>query len=206
MTPEYSALPDPDAEALIFATLAIYAEEEHSRYASVGLMADAVDKKLLWRHHIDPEDGFPCRSFARWTQLCAYPRSTLYAAMRDVQELLPDVSAADLAQIPQSNFRAFKQLSTAVRRDPAVLKAAKGRTEALVAHVKKHHTDQHLEADTMFRVPLNETQLADVEAALEKAMARGCGSRSEALWMLAVDYLSGDTPLAEVDDAKCAHS
>ena len=201
MTPDYLALPDPDAERLIFSTLTTYAEDERSRYATVGLMADAVEKRLLWKCHVDPADGLPCRSFARWAQLCPYPYSTLYAAMRDVQALA-DVPPTELAQIPHGNFRTMKQLSTSVRRDPAVLAAAKSQSnDSLVAHIKAKHPEQHIERETVFKVPLNETQMADVEAAIAKAINRGCGSRSEALWSVAVDYLSTDE--ATLADVEC---
>jgi hypothetical protein len=204
---DYLNLPEIEAESTIFARLNDYDEEERLRYAQIGLMVLSVNRRQLWKHRFDIADGFPCRSFARWIRIaCPYSYSTVYAALKDVAEL-SDVPADDLAQIPQGNFRTMKQLSTAVRRDPKVIEAAKGRTGDFVAMVKKSHPDQHLEAETIFRVPLNETQMADVEGALAKAMARGCESRSQALWMIAVDFIStDDTPLADVEDGKCGHA
>jgi hypothetical protein len=199
MTPDYTAMEPSDAEQVIFSRLTTYAEDERTRYAEIGLMADTVERLELWRQRIDPQDGFPCRSFGRWASLCPYPNSTLYAAKADVQAL-SDVPADDLAQIPMSNLKTMRQLSTAVRSDPKVLDVAKSqRTDALVAYIKDKHPTQHLERDEMFRCPLNETQMADVEGAIAKAMNRGCASRSEALWMLAVDYLSNDIPLEDVE-------
>lgn len=200
MITDYTSLPDPEAESTIFARLNDYDEEERLRYAQIGLMVLAVHKRQLWQHRIDKADGFPCRSLSRWIRIaCPYAYSTVYAALRDVQELA-DVPAEELSKIPQSNFRTLRSLSTAVRRDPKVLEAAKGKTEGLVAHVKANYPMQHIEAETVFRVPLNETQMADVEGALAKAMARGCESRSQALWMIAVDFISSDpTPLEELD-------
>ena len=205
---DLTKLPDPDAEAEVYASLHSYDADERLRYASIGLMVLAVHKRMLWRHRIDPADGFPCRSFARWVRIaCPYSYSTVYAALRDVEEL-QDVPAADLAQIPQSNMRTMKQLSTAVRRDPKVLAAAKGRTESLVAHVKANHPNQHIEGEKFLRVPLNEGQMDDVNKAITKAMERGCASPSEVVWMWGVEELSKEdpTPLADVADGKCGHA
>jgi hypothetical protein len=189
MTPNYLALPDPEAAELISTLVKRWDEEEQTRYATLGLMVLAVHKRMLWQHVLDPEDGFPCRSLARWIRLCA-PKgySTCYAAMRDCEEL-SDVPAVDLAQIPQSNFATMKQLSTAVRRDPAVLKAAKGKTEGLVAHVKKTHPDQHLSHTAPFRLTPTDEQRAEIEEAVELAIQCGdATSKEEAIFMWAVSY------------------
>ena len=185
----------PNTEPEIFARLNDYDEQERLRYAEVGLMVLTVEQGELWKLRTDPQTDYPCRSLNRWIQIaCPYAHSTVYAALRDVKEL-QDVPTADLAQISQSNMRTMRQLSTKVRNDPKVLEAAKtGRTDALVSLVKANFPQQHLEAETVFRVPLNETQMADVEAAIAKAMNRGCASRSEALWMVAIDFLSNDLP------------
>ena len=190
----------PNTEPEIFARLNDYDEQERLRYAEVGLMVLTVEQGELWKLRTDPQTDYPCRSLNRWIQIaCPYAHSTVYAALRDVKEL-QDVPTADLAQISQSNMRTMRQLSTKVRNDPKVLEAAKtGRTDALVSLVKANFPQQHLEAETVFRVPLNETQMADVEAAIAKAMNRGCASRSEALWMVAIDFLSNDLPLADVE-------
>ena len=190
----------PNTEPEIFARLNDYDEQERLRYAEVGLMVLTVEQGELWKLRTDPQTDYPCRSLNRWIQIaCPYAHSTVYAALRDVKEL-QDVPTADLAQISQSNMRTMRQLSTKVRNDPKVLEAAKtGRTDALVSLVKANFPQQHLEVETVFRVPLNETQMADVEAAIAKAMNRGCASRSEALWMVAIDFLSNDVPLADVE-------
>jgi hypothetical protein len=204
---DYASLPDPEAADLISTRVRQWDEEEHVRYAALGLMVQAVAKRMLWRHVADA-DGLPCRSLARWIHFCA-PRaySTCYQAMRDVEEL-SDVPAEDLAQIPHANIQTMKKMSGGVRKRPEVLAAAKTqRKEAFVETIKRTFPGQHLEQDAVFRVPLNETQLADVEGALAKAMARGCASRSEALWMIAVDYIASDsTILSEVEDGKCGHA
>ncbi len=204
---ELDQLPDPEAEQAIYEQMKAYDESERMSYAQIGLMALAVDRRGLWKFRQDPDDGLPCRSFARWVRICCpYAYSTVYAAKRDVEDI-SDVPAEDVAQIPQSNFRTMKQLSTAVRRDPLVLAASKGRNEGLVAHVKKEWPEQHIEREGIFKVPLSETQMAEVEAAIAKALERGCASRSEALWMIAVDFLAtDDSPLEGIEDRSWGHA
>ena len=207
MTPDIANLPDSEAEQAVWNQLQIYADLDREKWATIGLMAKDVRKRELWKNRIDLETGLPCRSFDRWVRICPYPHSTVRQALSDVEELA-DVPEADLAQIPQSNMYTMKHLSTSVRSDPDVLAAAKKDSDTLVAHLKEHQPDQHIEKSTIFKVPLNETQRADVDAAIAKAMQRGCDSRSEALWMLAIDYLSTDdtVPLEKIDEKEFGHA
>jgi len=204
MTTEYLSLPDPQAEQSIYDQMKAYDESARMSYAQIGLMALAVERRMLWKYRQDHADGLPCRSFARWVRICCpYAYSTVYAAKNDV-ESLSDVPAEQVAQIPQSNFRTMKQLSTQVRNDPKVLEAAKGRTDTLVEFVKAKHPTQHIEADSMFRCPLNEGQMEDVEAAIAKAIERGCSTKSEVLWMWAIEELSKETVVLSEMDCKGA--
>lgn len=209
MTPDYLSLADPDAAALISTRVRQWDTEDRVRYATLGLMVLAVEKRLLWQYVIDPDDGLPCRSLARWIRVCApNAYSTCYAAKRDVEEL-QDVPADDLAQIPQSNMKTMKLLSTAVRRDPAVLKVAKTqRTEALVAHVKENHPEQHLEAPTKLLLNLTEIAKAEIEEAMQLAIERGDShTKEEAVLMWAIEYKQNhQSPLQEVADADCGHA
>ena len=186
MTPDFSSLPDPEAAALISAEVADWDRSEPLRYAALGLMALAVEKRMLWRH----VPG--CTSFATWVRSCA-PKgySTVYSALRDC-EALADVPPADLAQIPHESFPAMKHLSTGVRKRPEVLRAAKAGREALVQHIQKHHTDQHLEATEDLRLHPTSTQKAIILQAIEAAIQRGDGStKEEVIEGWAVESLQG---------------
>ena len=141
---DLNTLPDTEAEESIYETLRSYDSDSRLKYTQIGLMALAVHKRMLWQKRIDPEDGFPCRSFARYIRICCpYGFSTVYAALRHV-EALPHVPEEQLAQIPQSNIPTMLKLSTAVACDPLVLEAAKGRSEAFVAYIREKHPDQHI--------------------------------------------------------------
>lgn len=185
-----SELPDEEAESLMFLRLRSLDETWKLSYGEVGLICQAVQTRLLWKHRPDPETGERCTSFTRWV-LCAAPWSyaTVFAAKRDVEELLPDVGAEDIAQIPASNFTVMRQLSTGVRSSPEVVEAAKTkRTEELVEQIRRDHPNEHLEQRKLMRFSPTETQAADIEEAIALAMEQGAMSRTEALWGIAIDY------------------
>lgn len=188
---DWNTLSDKEAAKLISARVRQWDAEEPLRYAALGLMCLAVQKRLLWQL-VKDEDGLPCRSFARWVRFHA-PRgySTCYAALRDCEEL-QDVPPADLAEIPQSSFATMKQLSTKVRANPKVLAAAKTGRAELVDYVKAHHPGQHVESRSPYRLNPTEGQRAEIEEAVELAIRRGdATSPEEAIFGWAVDYKQG---------------
>jgi hypothetical protein len=186
MIQDYLSLPDPEAAAIISSRVSQWDKEEPLRYAAIGLMCLAVEKRELWRYMHDPDDGLPCRSFARWVRVHAPGSySTCYAAKADV-EALSDVPAEDLAQIPQGNFHTMKQLSTQIRKLPATIAAAKTkRPEEFVEHVRQQHPNQALEHKRMLRFSLDESAAVKVNEVIDMALEQGCSGRSEALEMMA---------------------
>lgn len=180
MRPDYATLTDELAEDVIFTRLCGYDEDERLRYAGIGLMAQAVYKRLLWKFRVDPADGLPCRSFARWVKIaCPYSYSTCYAAMRDC-DAMPDVSAEDLAEIPQSNFATLKQLSTHVRASTSILYAAKtAKTSVFVDTVRAAFPDQHIEAHASLRLNPTESQRDVIQRAIDAAIQCGYGGTRE---------------------------
>jgi hypothetical protein len=210
MTPDYNQLPRPERAQYITDAVSKWAKKYATRFAVLGLMLYEFESEHLWEEVIDETVGFPFGTFGQWMARCtpgekgeAYPpaRSTAYAALKARKALL-DIPAADYAQIREANVGTLVQLSTAVRRDPAVLEAARGANPALVALVKEKHADQHVEASTMFRCPLSEGQMDDVEKAIAMAMNRGCASKSEVLWMWAVAELSQEE-IPRLEEVEC---
>lgn len=169
---------DPTAATEISRWVSDWDKSEPLRYASLGLMCLAVEKRMLWRHVADPSNGLPCGSFARWVR-CHAPRgySTVYAALRDVQEL-QDVPAADLAQIPQSSFYTLKHLSGGVRKRPDVLAAAKKGKVALVKHAQEFYPQQHVESDEDIRLHVTSGQKAEILEQIEAEIQSGEGANA----------------------------
>ena len=213
MTPDYTQLPRPERAQYITEAVSKWAKKYATRFAVLGLMLHDCESNELWKEVIDDAVGFPFGTFGQWMARCtpgaddSPARSTAYAALR-ARKALSDIPPADYAQIREANVGTLVQLSTAVRRDPAVLEAARGANPALIALVKDKHADQHVEASTMFRCPLSEGQMDDVEKAIAKAMNRGCASRSEVIWMWAVEELSQvEIPnLEEIEEGRFGHA
>ncbi len=198
MTSDYAALPDPEAAALISAEVADWDRQEPLRHATLGLMCLTCERRELWQLVTDPTTGQPCHSHGRWLRVCA-PRgySACYQAMRDVEAIRgrgkePEIPEVDIAQIPHESFPAMKHLSTGVRRRPEVLRAAKAGRDALVQHIQKHHSDQHIEATEDLRLHPTSTQKAIILQAIEAAIQRGDGAtKEEVIEGWAVESLQG---------------
>ena len=164
--------PDLDSaarESQIFARLQAWDKAILSR-TEIGILCREVRDTPLWQCR--------CESFESWMSLAApRARSTAYQYLREVTEL-QDIPDEHLSQIRGENVDTVMHLSTAVRAEPEVLEIAKtGRTEQLVAYLKENHPEQHAERVKFLKVPLSETQMAEFEQAIAKAMERGCESR-----------------------------
>lgn len=179
---EYTDLPAEQAEPLIFAKMQSYDEAEKTRYMQIGLLCREVESRELWR--------LRSKSFDKWLRACCpFSYSTARAALHDCTELA-DVPADDLAQIPQSNISTLKQLSTAVRRDPKVLKAAKEeKADEFVSAIRVMHPGQAIEHRKPLRFNPEESGVIVIEEALLKAAEQGARNRDEALEMVAVSFL-----------------
>lgn len=199
---DYISLADEVAESTIYTRMRSLDETARLGYAEIGLMCVSVQNRLLWRTRIDPDTGFPCRSFSRWLRIAApFSYSTAYSALRDVEELA-DIPASELAQIPQSNIFTMKQLSTAVRAEPAVLQAAKTqRSEDFVEHIRKTHPGQALEEKKTFRFNPPQSAAEVIERALKMAEGHGAANRNDALELMAVTCMEQWRLEAEVEDS-----
>jgi hypothetical protein len=175
-------------EAQAFAELSQMDRSEKVSYARKGQICLEIMKSLKHRERIDPETGEAC-SLASWIRLAApWSYTTCFAAMRDC-ETLSDLPAEELASIPQSNIAVLKQLSTAVRTQPAVIQAAQTkRSDDFIEQIKKDFPLQHLETRTTLRFVADQTQEYEIEKAISKALERGAMSRTEALCDMAINY------------------
>ena len=148
-------------------------------YARIGIICRDVERRELWKSRAE--------SFAKWVRLaCPWSYATAHASLRDVKELA-DIPEAQLAQIPASNFPIVKQLSTAVRAEPAVIEAAQTKhSEELVEEIRRTHPGQHLEHKVIMRFFPDESAVGNIEAALTMAKMRGAANRAEELELIAI--------------------
>jgi hypothetical protein len=170
-----------EAEAMIFNRIQAIVGTLELGFAEVGILGCYVESSGIWKERVDPATGQPCTSANQWLMLAAgRSRSSCFDATAKVKVLLAEnISAEDIAQIPASNFKPLMKCSSAVRKDPEVLKAA--RTDKLVEHVQTAHPTQALEPEKVFRVTLDASAHAKVEATMQKVMEMEGWSRSEAL-------------------------
>jgi hypothetical protein len=123
----------------------------------------------------------------------------VFSAIRDVEEL-KDIPDKELALIPAGNFHLVRQLSTAVRTDPKVLKAAQTqRAPELAAMIRTEYPSQHIEASKVLRFIMDESAAAKIEEALTVAEERGATSRTEALESIAAEALQTWVLEAEIE-------
>jgi hypothetical protein len=169
-------------ESESFAKLRAFDESWRVSYMEAGIIARQVHDGLLWKER--------CANFHEWIREAApYGFATVYRAMEDVRSL-SDIPDDHLAKITQANVPIVRQLSTAVRNNPAVLEAAQTKPSSeLLGQIRRDYPDQHLEAKKALRFSLDESAAAKIEEALTMAMARGAHNRSEALEAVAQEAM-----------------
>lgn len=184
---DWIGVPDEQAEKIIFSRLQTLDAHQRLGYAAIGLMCREVQLRELWKHRLDPHTGQPCTGFTRFIRVaCPYSYSTAFAAKSDVEELLIDLSPEDIADIPQSNLSTMRQLSTAVRSDPKVLKAAKTESPGeFVAMIQVTHPEQAIETRKALRFNPPASAADYINGVLEEAKNHGASSRDHALEVVA---------------------
>lgn len=177
-------------ERALFDRMCVLDHTERTSYSERGRICLTVKNQMLHRERINPQTGSPC-TLTEWVRISApWSYSTCFASMRDM-ELLSDIPSEDLIHVPECNFSILKQLSTAVRSQPAVIQAAKSKRSAeFIEHIQRHHADQHVESKETLRFIADATQAAEINKAIELSMERGAMSRTEALLDLSINYRS----------------
>src|SRR6185437_13083690 len=125
------ALPDPEAAEVLnarFATWNRIEELQRERsFSERGLIILEFERRALWKYILDPDTDQPYPSMNAWMSCSRFLgcRRTNYAAKRTLK-LLDDVEdKSKLIDVPPGNLHILTQLSTAVRNDPEILRAAK---------------------------------------------------------------------------------
>lgn len=185
----------PDEQAAIALDGRLRALEALWRRSFVerGLILIEMKQRLLWQHLDDPTTGVPYTSLERWI-LTAAPqsRADCYAAMRAVEELR-DVPREQLAEIPRCNVHILQALSSQVRREPEVIKAATSLSQReFVAKLEKEYPLQHIESRRTLHMHPTKGASEVIEQAIQRASdMEGCTTREESLECIAVYYLQG---------------
>ena len=115
-------------------------------FIETGLICSTVQEKGLYTELCDKATGEVFTSMNEWLGNAApMSRSSCFHAMKCIKEL-KDVSISDLSEMSRSNVSTMLFLSTEVRKNPEVIKAAKTESDkGFRKEVQRLHPDQHLE-------------------------------------------------------------
>jgi len=165
-------------------------EAEDRVFASRGMACMMIEERELWQYFEDPDVGESFKSMDRFLKWVA-PKSWSYCrdAMRVVKELGADFP--DLLRIRRCNLEQLKKVSTKVRRNPAVIEAARTLPEKAFVEKVNREFEQHLEIKSpVVMAPAGD--VAEFNAAIEMALAieDGCETRADALKAVGLHYLS----------------
>lgn len=113
--------------------------------------------------------GYP--SWHAWLLVAApKSRSYIYLVVGRFKELIADISEEELAQMPLGSAGVLRQLSSAIRRDPAVRKAARKKPSEL-REALKNHPSQAIETIVEKKIQFTASQWEVVNGAYEKFKA-----------------------------------
>jgi hypothetical protein len=181
------ALPDPQAAVALNERIIAWnvVDELHERsYVERGLIAVQFEKKKLWKHLIDPDTETHFASFTAWMSCSQFMgcRRTNFEAKADVKAL-SDVPEDKLASVPKENLKVLRQLSTHVRNEPEVIKAAQTLSQnKFLEQIEAKHADQHLEVKRLIRFSPGRSGARVVEEWISYAIEHDiAGTRDEAL-------------------------
>ena len=201
MTPnDLLSMPASEAEEACFTRLRQLDQTWRFSFCEIGILCRWIEKSRLWKQRVNPITGEHCKTMPEWIH-CAAPWSyaTVFTAMRAVEEL-KDVPAEHLAEIPVVNIGTLRQLSSAVRSDPAIIEAAKTLPSAqFVEQVRKDYPLQHLEKKRTLRFVMDESAADKVEEVIKMAQLKGAVNWSDALEMMAEEAATQWRLEAEVE-------
>lgn len=158
-----------------------------------GVILFEVEQRLLWQKIDDPATGVPFTSLDRWILTrCPQSRSDAYAALRAVKELR-DIPRERLEAIPRCNVAILQALSTAVRNEPEILKAAKDLPEReFILKIQQDWPGQHIEERRLIHMKPTKSASVVIEQAIKLAMqVEGVTTREQALEVISVEYIHG---------------
>ena len=156
-------------------------------YAERLIIIREFERRKLWQHLIDPDVGQPFPHMTAWLSSGFLGCRRVNMEAKRTGEMLSDVPAEKLIDVPKANIHVLTQLSTAVRNDPAILEAAKTLPQKqFLEKLEKEQPLQHLEVKSDLRFNPGRTGAKAIEEAIQWALEHDiAGSRDEALVRMA---------------------
>ena len=158
-----------EADAAISAILNACEVSQRNIFATLAVTLRIANDREIFKLHVD-QYGNPFQSMEMWIK-AMYPETYRYA--RDAFSAavaMPEVPIEDIAAMKRCNavLLASPEVSSAVRRDPAVIEAAKTSTEKeFREHLNSKH-NQHLERPWTLKITGPESGGKKIEEALDE--------------------------------------
>lgn len=166
--------------------------QNRRNFVEIGLIILHVEEAELWKELVD-DAGALFHSCDAWMMnACPISRSHGYDAKSKIKVLRENkIPFEEAAKIPRCNLTQLTQLSSAVMRDPEILRAAASQSaEEFNSTIRKNHPDQHFESRLPMRFYPTETARQRIDMALDKAkLIEGCTTREEALEAISANYM-----------------
>jgi len=161
--------PITDADAAISAILQACEVSQRNIFATLAVTLRIANDREIFKRHVDAY-GEPFRDTETWIK-AMYPETWRYAKDAfSAAVAMPEVPIEDIAAMKRCNavLLASPEVSSAVRRDPAVIEAAKTSTEKeFREHLNSKH-NQHLERPWTLRITGPESGIKKIESALDE--------------------------------------
>lgn len=190
---ELRSITDEDAAKTLTDRLRFLETQYKRNFVERGFILYEVEERGLWKYIIDGDTCVPYTSFDRW--VCgeaSHSRADCFESLRAVKELR-DVPREQLMNVPRKNIGILSQLSTKLRKNPEVIKAAQtGSRKEFIALIQAKHPDQHVEHETKITAHPTKSQAAMIgEAEQVIAWAYGAEGRESVFEILATFFLDG---------------
>lgn len=177
----------------------------HERsYGERAVIIREFERRKLWAELLDPDTGVKFTSLTAWLSCSDFLgcRRVNFEAKK-TGEMLSDVPAEKLIDVPKGNIHVLTQLSTQVRNDPTILEAARTLPQKqFLEKLEREQPLQHVEVKGDFRFSPGRSGAKTVEEAIQWALEHDiAGSRDEAFVRMAETALNEwmlDQELAEM--------
>jgi len=180
-------------------------KQQKLTFVEIGYICLKVEQTEAWREMYD-QGKF--KSFGAWiTDAAPSSRATCYAAMGEVKRAIEDkLPLQQLNTIPRCNIRTVNRLSTELKRDPEILKAAETLEERdFLRKIEKEHPLEHVEDLSPMRFKFEKSQRQKVEEAIQVAMViYELPTREAAMEVIAADWLNSNQTEADYQEAEKA--
>jgi len=139
-------------------------------FIETGLICNEMQDKGLYTELCDKSTGECFSSMNDWLSKAApMSRSSCFHSMRCLKEL-KDINLNDLSEMSRSNVSTMLFLSTDVRKNPEVIKAAKTESDkGFRQKIQKDYPDQAIECFDRIVFNFETSQRKAVESALDMA-------------------------------------